>query len=351
MESRFCPHCEREVPVELSKHTGYILHVCSICGLGLQVSPIPLTDDQSNVRRGLTGKLASDSTDDSTTNSVSFDPSQSMGGALAQLKLLRKSQTLQPVVERSSARTDTRSSDVGLEELQSLSTNYTPIAQRPYRPSLINASNSAQQSSFLGNDESSESPFGDKPTTQVLSQYNKVQVPMPKEQPPAEPKQSIQKILLIEPNDILRSVCKVLLIERQHVQYVTDKATASDGLEAYMRACIEGDRPDLVIQEMQFADMKGTELAYAYRGIEKALGVPHVPILFFASEPLSDDQRAILQEIKRVRFIKKPSGSVEADDSSSQAGSNQSASAAAAAVPAEVVAGKLLAAVGKILEG
>ncbi len=273
MESLFCPSCEREVPIELVKQPNYTLHVCSFCGMGLKVSPVPQTAYFSQ-GRGITANLAGTSGENpnNSQDAFAYDPNQSLGDALGQLRLVKRPTTLQPIVERPTSRLDPRS----IDDEPALSSN-----DHRHMPQSVDSAPSAN---------------GALPSASA---------------PEVEQRRSLARALLVDRDDVLRSICKVLLVERHCAQHVDDAPTAAEALETYMRACLADERPELAILEMAHPDMTGIELAYALRAIEKGLALSPTPILFFAAEPLSDANREILKEIRRVRFVQKPQAAPE----------------------------------------
>lgn len=119
------------------------------------------------------------------------------------------------------------------------------------------------------------------------------------------PVRQMSQVMLAEDSAFLRQIARDLLLSQQLAREVVDCEDGVAFVEAYTRALIAGNRPDLVVLDVRMPGLDGQQAAFAMRAVETALGQKRTPILFFSAVLCDEKFKAILQELGNARYIRK----------------------------------------------
>lgn len=120
------------------------------------------------------------------------------------------------------------------------------------------------------------------------------------------PLRQMGRVMLAEDSAFLRQVTRDLLLSKQLCREVVDCEDGASFVEAYTRALVAGERPDLVVLDVRMPGLDGQQAAFAMRAVETALGQKkRTPILFFSAVLCDEKFKAILAELGNARYIRK----------------------------------------------
>lgn len=120
------------------------------------------------------------------------------------------------------------------------------------------------------------------------------------------PVKQMGQVMLVEDSTMLRAFTRDLLLSKQLARDVVDCEDGVAFIEAYTRALISNNRPDLVVLDVKMPGIDGQQAAFAMRALETAIGgKKRTPILFFSSVLCDAPFKAMLQELGNARYIRK----------------------------------------------
>lgn len=119
------------------------------------------------------------------------------------------------------------------------------------------------------------------------------------------PVRQMNQVMLAEDSQFLRQITRDLLLSQQLAREVVDCEDGVAFVEAYTRALVDGNRPDLVVLDVRMPGLDGQRAAFAMRAVETAMGQKRTPILFFSSVLCDEPFKAILKELGNARYIRK----------------------------------------------
>lgn len=119
------------------------------------------------------------------------------------------------------------------------------------------------------------------------------------------PVRQMGQVMLAEDSAFLRQITRDLLLSQQLAKDVVDCEDGVAFVEAYTRALLADNRPDLVVLDVRMPGLDGQKAAFAMRAVETGLGHKRTPILFFSSVLCDEKFKGILQELGNARYIRK----------------------------------------------
>lgn len=274
MEQKYCPSCGQDVPLETGLEGNYLLTSCAICGLGLGVK-LASTEHVRRYRMG-------DSSEPDPT-----DP------ALARVGVVKRQVAIAGAVEKP-APPDPRSATP-----MPVPSPLSSLEQPAIRPDQSSESISLASASIQTTGEwapgLSTETSGERVAREAVAE--------------GEGPKQMRRVMVVEDSALLRQITRDLLTERSLASDVVDCDDGSIFLEAFTKAILADEKPDLVVLDVKMPGIDGRETAYAVRAIEKGLGITkRTPILFFSSMLCDAEFKGALRDIGNARYIRKGEG-------------------------------------------
>lgn len=261
METRYCPSCGQDVALENVLEGTYLMTCCANCGLGLGVK----LASADVVRRYQAGE--------------SMEERSSLG----RVELSKRRMAIAPAIEKP-----------------------TPPDPRSATPVPLGAQSATPGSSL---ESSSGHSLGGRSAGISAERSMESSMEISGERGGEGDLRQMRSVMIVEDSQFLRQIARDLLTERQLARDVVECPDGVAFIEAFTRATLAAQKPDLVVLDVRMPGMDGREVAFAMRAIESGLGVQRrTPILFFSAVLCDAEFKAQLQSIRNARYIRKTDG-------------------------------------------
>jgi CheY-like chemotaxis protein len=124
-------------------------------------------------------------------------------------------------------------------------------------------------------------------------------------QPPAT--RSLQTVIIAEDTELLRTMLADLFVSEGVARKALPCPHGEAFLEEAARALHSGDGLDLAVLDANMPLIDGYRTALALRAIERGMGAPPTPILFFSAVPCDETFRKVLEHCQPARYVNKVS--------------------------------------------